>query len=402
MESHVLCMHWYPTAGNSRGQKGGGSEVFAIGCSDGSVKILGRHGRIEANARSAHNGAVTRVRWNHEGTALMSVGEDANVRIWSSDLTERSRLAVGSIGGGVQHDGAEAAGVGGAVAGVYCCCWSGDGDAILLTHGKCLVIKSIGSGAGVAGASGASGVSGASGAGGNRAQRWKAHEGVVLGCDWNPLNNTIVSCGEDCRYKVWDCFGRLLFQSSTMDHAVTSIAWSPDGSVFAVGMYNVIRLCDRAGWTYDRVKCDSGSLYDLVWTVDGTQICGAGANGSLVLATLLEKTAAWSGFEARLETANKIFVSDLMSEGVEELDFRDRVLAFTMKFGFFVVATSTQCFIYNTNNFNTPHIFDLKAPVSVIVQAATNFATVDPVVGIQVYTYEGRQVRRKSPAPAYP
>ncbi len=30
---------------------------------------------------------------------------------------------------------------------------------------------------------------------------WKAHEGVVLKADWSALNNTIVSGGEDCKYK---------------------------------------------------------------------------------------------------------------------------------------------------------------------------------------------------------
>jgi len=39
---------------------------------------------------------------------------------------------------------------------------------------------------------------------GNKQISWKAHDGVVLGVDWNPGNNIIVSCGEDCKYRVWD------------------------------------------------------------------------------------------------------------------------------------------------------------------------------------------------------
>jgi intraflagellar transport protein 80 len=27
---------------------------------------------------------------------------------------------------------------------------------------------------------------------------------VVLQADWNPASNLIVSCGEDCKYRVWD------------------------------------------------------------------------------------------------------------------------------------------------------------------------------------------------------
>ena len=32
--------------------------------------------------------------------------------------------------------------------------------------------------------------------------QWKAHEGVILNVDWNPVNSLILSGGEDCRYKV--------------------------------------------------------------------------------------------------------------------------------------------------------------------------------------------------------
>ena len=39
---------------------------------------------------------------------------------------------------------------------------------------------------------------------GSKQLQWKAHDGVVLGVDWNPANNIIISAGEDCKYRVWD------------------------------------------------------------------------------------------------------------------------------------------------------------------------------------------------------
>jgi intraflagellar transport protein 80 len=30
---------------------------------------------------------------------------------------------------------------------------------------------------------------------------------LVLKVDWSPNNNFILSCGEDCRYKLWDNYG---------------------------------------------------------------------------------------------------------------------------------------------------------------------------------------------------
>lgn len=53
--------------------------------------------------------------------------------------------------------------------------------------------------------------------------------------------------------QVWDSFGRLLYQSSPFDYAVTAVAWCPSGDLFAVGTFNNLLLCDRMGWAYSKV-----------------------------------------------------------------------------------------------------------------------------------------------------
>ena len=60
--------------------------------------------------------------------------------------------------------------------------WGPDSDQVLFTNGKQLVIKSLQANA--------------------KPNMWKAHEGVILQVDWNPVNNMILSGGEDCKYKV--------------------------------------------------------------------------------------------------------------------------------------------------------------------------------------------------------
>ena len=84
----------------------------------------------------------------------------------------------------------------------------------------------------------------------NKNVQWKAHDGVVLGCDWNPSNNLIISCGEDCKYRVWDQYGRQLYNSQPYDYVITSCKWAPNGDYFAVGSFEMIRLCDRSGWSH--------------------------------------------------------------------------------------------------------------------------------------------------------
>ena len=84
--------------------------------------------------------------------------------------------------------------------------------------------------------------------------KWKAHDGVVMKADWNPINDLIVTGGEDCRYKVWDCYGRQVYASSPFEYVVTSVAWSPNGDFFSVGSYNSLRLCDKVRATLYRER----------------------------------------------------------------------------------------------------------------------------------------------------
>jgi intraflagellar transport protein 80 len=59
----------------------------------------------------------------------------------------------------------------------------------------------------------------------------------------------IIACGESCRYKIFDDFGRTVYQSKPYEYVLTSISWSPNGQYFAVGSYDMLRLCDKTGWT---------------------------------------------------------------------------------------------------------------------------------------------------------
>jgi intraflagellar transport protein 80 len=62
----------------------------------------------------------------------------------------------------------------------------------------------------------------------------------------------------------------------------------------------------------------------------------------------------------------------------------------SLGYGHLIVVTATQCFIYNVQNWNTPHIFDLRDITSLLIQAEKHFAIVDNFSGIQIFTYEGR------------
>ncbi|KAL3846590.1 hypothetical protein ACJMK2_017565 [Sinanodonta woodiana] len=344
-------MHWFPKASSGGGRKAG-SDLFVLTSTDGKFHIIGKSGRVEKSVE-AHKGAVLAGRWSYDGSALVTAGEDGQVKIWSRNGMLRSTLTQNSIA-------------------VYGVAWGPDSDQVLFTNGKQLVIKSLQVNA--------------------KPTMWKAHEGIILVVEWNPVNNFLLSGGEDCKYKVWDTYSRLMYSSSAHDYPITSLAWTPDGELFAVGSFNTLRLCDKAGWSYALEKPNTGSIFKLSWSSDGTQVGGACGNGQVLIGNVIERRIEWMNFEATVVASKQIRVRNVMNEATEKLDFKDRVVKASLSFNHLVVATASQCYIYSTKNWNTPMIFDLKeGNVTLVKQAEKHFLLVDGA-GVYVYSYDGRHV----------
>ncbi|KAK6478690.1 intraflagellar transport protein 80-like protein isoform X1 [Huso huso] len=347
---YPIDLHWFPkTVG---GKKQTQAEIFVLTSTDGKFHLISKNGRIEKSVE-AHRGAVLAARWNYDGTALVTAGEDGQIKIWSKSGMLRSTLA---------QQGTS----------VYSVAWGPDSDKILYTSGKQLIIKPLQPSA--------------------KVLQWKAHEGVILKVDWNSVSDLILSGGEDCRYKVWDGYGRLLYSSPSHDYPITSVAWAPDGELFAVGSFNTLRLCDRTGWSYALEKPNTGSIFNITWSVDGTQVAGACGNGQVIFAHVVEQRWEWKNLEITLTKRRTMLVRNVLNDAVDVLEFRDRVIKASLSHGHLVVTTSLQCYVYSAKNWNTPLIFDLKeGTVSLILQAERHFLLVDGA-GIYLFSYEGRLI----------
>jgi intraflagellar transport protein 80 len=342
---HCTSMSWFPSIGKQVG------DLFALAGSDGSIRLLSSKGREEKKVE-AHAGAAVRVRWSHDGTALCSCGEDGEVKVWSRSGNLRSTLYQAGRP-------------------VYAVAWSPDSEAMAVGSGKQIVIKAVQAG--------------------KKQVQWVAHDGIVTALDWNIVTGRIVSASEDCTYKVWDAFSRQLFASHKQGSVITSVAWAPNGETFAVGAFNMLHLCDVAGWTHSRERPQTGSLMDIAWTADGTQLAAAGGNGTVLFAQVVGRSLEWGRYQAVLVESQKIRVQDVSGGTYEELDFpRDRVVEMALGYEHLVVATTTQCFIYGVSNWNTPTIFDMRGAVSLLALSARHFMTLDSLSGLQVWTYEGR------------
>lgn len=76
----------------SGGKKGTGSELFVLTSSDGKFYMISRSGRIE-KVVDAHKGATLTAKWSHDGSSLLTTGEDGAVKIWSRAGMLRSTLS---------------------------------------------------------------------------------------------------------------------------------------------------------------------------------------------------------------------------------------------------------------------------------------------------------------------
>ncbi|XP_073482210.1 intraflagellar transport protein 80 homolog isoform X2 [Aquarana catesbeiana] len=314
---------------NLGNKKQGQSDVFVLTSSDGKFHLITKVGRVEKSVE-AHSGAVLTARWNFDGTALVT---------------------------GLP---------------IYSIAWGPDSEKVLYPLGKQLIIKPLQPS--------------------SKVLQWKAHDGVILKVDWNPINDLILSAGEDCKYKVWDSYGRLLYSSPSHEYPITSVSWAPDGDLFAVGSFHTLRLCDKTGWSYALEKPNTGSIFSIAWSVDGTQVAGACGNGHVIFAHVIEQHWEWRNFEVTLTKRRAMKVRNVINDAVDLLEFRDRVIKATLKYGHLVVSTSLQCYVFSTKNWNTPLIFDLKeGSVSLILQCERHFLLVDGG-SLYLYSYEGRLI----------
>lgn len=313
-------MDWFPVAKGSQ-------EVLAIGCADGSFKFMSKSGRIEKTVPDAHTADIISIKWSYEGAALATSGDDGQIKIWSRGGMLRSQLVNSNKP-------------------IYGVCWSPENDSILYCSDKNLTIIPT--------------------LPGNKQIQWKAHDGVVLACDWSPASNLIVSCGEDCKYRVWDQYGRQLYNSSPYDHVIMSVKWAPNGEYFAVGSFEMLRLCDKSGWSHSFDKPQCGSIRSLSWSHDGTVVAGAGGNGQVVFGSIVDRQLSWAHIEAVLDSENRISINDCLHEMNDDLDFRERVVNMSMKHNHLIVCTTSQCYVYNVMNWSSPFVFDIKDVVFLI------------------------------------
>ncbi|ORC92498.1 intraflagellar transport protein 80 [Trypanosoma theileri] len=363
-DSCITYITWVPVQGGRRGRGAAagtieGKDNCLVACADGTFSFLNAaSGRVERTV-DAHIGTITGLVYSADASSIVSSGEDGCVKVWSQAGIPRTTLvSAGKC--------------------VYALCWGSEttelgGDCVLYCVGSDVIIKPLNPTI-------------------KKQHKWKAHNGVVLTVDWSLMTGYIVTGGEDGTYKVWDPYGRSIYVSAAGEHPCTSVKFSADGEMFAVGSFMNIRVCDKTGWSHTYERLPEGSALSLQWTTDGTQVVMGCGSGAVCTAQLVDRKLYWSQYCVTLVDGNKLLVQDVLTDAVEELELRDKVIKLELGHGYLVACTTTQCACYPIEKLSAPVQFDLRDVVITLILGPKQFLLADCNSGMQVYSYEGRQI----------
>ncbi|KAK8841415.1 Intraflagellar transport protein 80 [Tritrichomonas musculus] len=328
----------------------GAPNTFFIGCSDGNFHLCSTNWRVEKTVQG-HNGGITSLAVNPDGTSIATAGEDGLVKIWSRNGSLRSALASCGTTVTTLH-------------------WDCTGKYIMFTHGGNVTIRSASFK--------------------QEQTQFRAHRRLIMCTDWDSASNTIITGGEDRYARIFDADGRSLAESMPFDFAVSSVSFVSNTKLCIVGTANRVYLTDNKLSILNTLSLPAGSFIVASPTMPRVFV---GGNGVLALIAVTGKKIVYKDCEVVSESPRKLTIFDLKNGITENLQFSESITNFYMNFGNLIVTTPSKVQIYKCGQWTTPVIVDTKESVRVIAQSQTMFAMIT-ISGAQIIGYDGRPISR--------
>lgn len=101
-----------------------------------------------------------------------------------------------------------------------------------------------------------------------------------------------------------------------------------------------------------------GSLMNVTWSPDGTQILCGSSTGNIIFGHVIEREVIFKNLKATITGRRMIILKDIVNSTTDTLDFSDRIIKWELGYGHLVVASPNQLHIFNENYINTPVIID--------------------------------------------
>lgn len=113
------------------------------------------------------------------------------------------------------------------------------------------------------------------------AERWRAaaHLEGVLGLEFSPDGNRLVTWGQDPKARVWSLQGELLTELPGESPWVELARWSPRGDRLATSSGKKVRIWSKAGAPIVETEPLPSTVTDLAWRTDGSALAACAYGG---------------------------------------------------------------------------------------------------------------------------
>ena len=310
--------------------------LLVLGTEEGNIYLINNSGNIQKLIKEAHKASIIKIKFSKDYQTITTSGEDNSVKLWSKSGMLRSEI--------FKSDSP-----------IYSFEWSSDSQNIVLSGSKIVTIKSIKPG--------------------NKDIICKICDfGVALLTKWSKLEDIFFVCTEDCRFSIFDNFGRMVSKSEAFEYPFVSGDWILGSNNFILFSIKEIIVGNKNGKIRNRILMDKVGMTMALSQNSNIFYIGL-SNGKLQsgFVNIFEKIT-YKNININFQERNKLVFSDIHSDYVEKVNLGEKEVLGVETFNDnIMILVQNQCFVYKLDNFVTPVVFEIKDEPLLFSKLTSNY-----------------------------